>query len=438
MEMRIRKLIVTFLLVLCLLTIPGTQVFGSPSADHTKLYPVCSDGLWTYIDRNGNEVWPYQWKYCGQFRGNGFALVCTPDNKYGIISYTGEYVVYPIIEADEGAELGYYGGKDTGVYWLYNGEKYAFFDVQSGFLSPYCFDASQDPWFDGACSNLLRITYDGQQYGYVNRQSGQLQIPCIFSQINTIGFHHGFAVETLEKTNKTVVVREDGTFLSLNDKLQPVEGELFEDGLLLVQDMTSGLYGYCDMDGNCPIYPLYDNATSFCNGYASVCVKGKWGHIDSNGNPCSSFVFDTPYQFVSSKAVAQYNGMPVLIKTDGSIDKYLPASYQYFDFLSQGVVLFTDGQYDGLIDSQGEVILPLSSMIFIDVYQANAPLFSNGLQPAMNRDGKWGYLDLSGAAVIPFVWDTAFPFVDGLACVTLKGKMSLIDISGATLWSEPD
>ena len=43
-------------------------------------------------------------------------------------------MIYPIPFADEAEELGYYGGKDTGVYWLDNGQNMGFFDVQSGFF----------------------------------------------------------------------------------------------------------------------------------------------------------------------------------------------------------------------------------------------------------------------------------------------------------------
>ena len=95
-------------------------LFTGANCEEASLYPARSNGLWGYMDRRGGWVLPCQWSYCGDFRGNGYALVCTKSGEYGIISSTGDYIIYPIPFADAAEELGYYGGKDTGVYWLDN------------------------------------------------------------------------------------------------------------------------------------------------------------------------------------------------------------------------------------------------------------------------------------------------------------------------------
>ena len=97
-------------------------LFTGASCEEASLYPARANGLWGYMDRRGEWVLPCQWSYCGDFRGNGYALVCTKSGEYGIISSTGDYIIYPIPFADAAEELGYYGGKDTGVYWLDNGQ----------------------------------------------------------------------------------------------------------------------------------------------------------------------------------------------------------------------------------------------------------------------------------------------------------------------------
>lgn len=325
---------ISFLFILLPLLFAKAE--GEGHSSPLPLYPVCNDGLWGYADEHGALILPYQWSYCGDFRGNGYALVCTESGEYGIISSTGRYVVYPIPFADAAEELGYYGGKDTGVYWLDDGQSMGFFDVQSGYFSGYRYDLAQDPWFDAECSRLLRITYDGETYGYVDRQNGVLQIPCIFEQINTTGFHNGFAFEYLASSKEMVIVREDGTFLSIPDNLS-VEGTSFENDLLLVQDKETGLYGYCDSEGNCAIAPQFEDADSFGNGYAPVSQNGKWGHIDSNGNVCSPAVFDSPYSFESERAIAMKNGSPVLIDTSGTPLKSLDSELTYYSFCRKGL-----------------------------------------------------------------------------------------------------
>lgn len=405
------------------------------SLTHRMLYPVCSNGLWGYIDQKGELILPYQWSYCGDFRGNGYALVCTKSGKYGIISLNGDYMLYPIPFADAAEELGYYGGKDTGVYWLDNGQNMGFFDVQSGYFSGYCYDLTQDPWFDSECSHLLRITCDGETYGYVNRQNGVQQIPCIFEQINTIGFHNGFAVENLTSSEEMVIVREDGTFLSIPDYIS-VEGTSFENHLLLVQDKETKLYGYCDSEGCCAIPPQFEDADAFQNGYAPVNQGGKWSHIDSNGNICSPAVFDFPYCFESDRAIAMKNGSPVLIDTSGIPLKILDSELAYYDFLPEGIALFSSNFYTGLIDTEGHELLPLSERMYIDPYPADGLFFPEGKHPVRNDEGKWGYIDPSGQIVIECKWDQVFPFSNGLARVYLDDKMALIDHFGMVVWEE--
>jgi hypothetical protein len=46
------------------------------------------------------------------------------------------------------------------------------------------------------------------------------------------------------------------------------------------------------------------------------------------------------------------------------------------------------------------------------------------------KDGKWGFEDSSGRLVIPYRFDLAMPFVDGLACVTEGGLKGYIDEAG--------
>lgn len=81
-------------------------------------------------------------------------------------------------------------------------------------------------------------------------------------------------------------------------------GLYFQDGLMAVRDMQSGLMGYMDQEGNLAIPCQYGNVSDFSNGYASVLTDaemvyytedagtismfygrgGTWGIIDINGN----------------------------------------------------------------------------------------------------------------------------------------------------------
>ncbi|MDD1428759.1 WG repeat-containing protein [Dolichospermum sp. ST_sed9] len=55
--------------------------------------------------------------------------------------------------------------------------------------------------------------------------------------------------------------------------------------------------------------------------------------------------------------------------------------------------------------------------------------FSEGLA-AVNKVGKWGYINTSGKVVIPYQFDDVDSFQEGLANVKINGKEHLIDKTG--------
>ena len=101
MYTRTWKCISIVLLIILIITVVPLDA----KAVQSELYPVCKNNLWTYIDEKGQEIWPYQWTYCGFFRGSGYALVCSIDGKYSIITCSGDCILASIYFADEGAEL---------------------------------------------------------------------------------------------------------------------------------------------------------------------------------------------------------------------------------------------------------------------------------------------------------------------------------------------
>lgn len=81
----------------------------------------------------------------------------------------------------------------------------------------------------------------------------------------------------------------------------------------------------------------------------------------------------------------------------------------------------------------------LSYEVIIDPQYEDADSFSQDLA-AVKKDGKWGYIDMEGNTVIPFQFDYAFSFSEGLAVVGTLGEHPTYD--GATapvyFWSVLD
>ena len=58
------------------------------------------------------------------------------------------------------------------------------------------------------------------------------------------------------------------------------------------------------------------------------------------------------------------------------------------------------------------------------------PAFSEGIAPVALPDGLVGYIDEKGSAALPFIYEYAYPFIDGYAVVKLNGKWGMIDHAG--------
>lgn len=92
-------------------------------------------------------------------------------------------------------------------------------------------------------------------------------------------------------------------------------------------------------------------------------------------------------------------------------------------FSESMAVVRKDGRY-GYIDVSGRLVIPVK-------YQ-DAGAFSAGLAPVCLY-GKYGYVDKSGEMVVPFKYSYAFPFSEGLAAVELNGKVAYIGPDGKTV-----
>lgn len=82
--------------------------------------------------------------------------------------------------------------------------------------------------------------------------------------------------------------------------------------------------------------------------------------------------------------------------------------------------------YFGFLTETGEEIAPF-------IYETAAP-FSEGLA-CVYLDGKYGYIDQSGETVLPFVYDYAAPFSEGLAYYVTGETYGFMDQSGETVFT---
>lgn len=233
----------------------------------------------------------------------------------------------------------------------------------------------------------------------------------------------------------------------------------FHDGRAFVKG-ENDKFGFIDTYGNVVIPFIYDDVRRFSNGVAWTMKDGKWGLIDVDGNtkiPHNNPDRDFWFSEFSNEMAVSCEGL------DSSIDKYGYISkegeqviHPVYDFafkFNEGyaVVYNSDSKNYSIINKHNNPILTLegTEYFFLSQYdegqiKENAKLcVSEGLlkvgklfsSPKIYYDfekefydaypeaavevEKFGYIDVQGNVVIPFMFEYAGTFNCGLAFVKL-------------------
>ena len=127
--------------------------------------------------------------------------------------------------------------------------------------------------------------------------------------------------------------------------------------------------------------------------------------------------------FVSAQDVIRfYQGGKVGYKNKLTGDIVVQPNYTAgSEMMPDHTALVLEGRKRGFINDKGEVIIPF-------IYD-DASVFFDGLARVM-KDGKHGYINLQNETVIPFIYDFADDFKNGMARVQKAGKFGWIDKTG--------
>ena len=382
------------LLILCLLTAAaGAEDAGTNDRLYAKQ---AEDGLWGYSDAVGKWVIPAQYHYAEDFRGNYARVTVLDEDEYGkdgIINRSGEFVLQPEYDIEDGYEEGFggFGSRDEGYYMINQDPEgnWGFFDIPSGFFSGLKYEYVLDTY--GVCDFIpVSEIQDGTEYmGFADRTTGELVLPYQYwadTENGISAFHEG--VEVLapvigqdEETGdavpgKFMLVKADGGIILLPDGISAVEGSRMSEGLIAVKDDSTGLYGYADISGNVVIAPAYIYAGGFTDGQARVkLTEDSYARIDWEGKIVlreedEQFTVVMAENAGAGKPKYAYRGENGLF---GYIDEkghvVMPPQFAYandFEGHFASVKVFSEVAYtrDGLIDTDGQwVVYPDSSVL---------------------------------------------------------------------------
>ncbi len=130
----------------------------------------------------------------------------------------------------------------------------------------------------------------------------------------------------------------------------------------------------------------YEMVYPFSNGLAPVVQNGKWGLLDEE------------------------------------LSLAVPCRWDYIGSLSENRRLVKQGDLYGFLDSAHKTVIAPAYPL--------AGNFAEGLCAVQNSEGKWGYIDASGAVAIPLIYDEAADFSCGFALVKQDGYYFYINKSG--------
>ncbi|MFA7336242.1 MAG: WG repeat-containing protein [Candidatus Obscuribacterales bacterium] len=198
----------------------------------------------------------------------------------------------------------------------------------------------------------------------------------------------------------------------------------FSQGLAAVRPKDSLYWQFVDRNGTTKIKGPYRSVSSFAQNRAAVCINDKWGLIDSSGKVILAPVHDKeirPFHEGLAAVVVPKDNRIDYLNTDGKIQFSLARPFpEPINFRSweRGESKFVENSADA-----NHFGLPVD--LNCDV--------SEGLV-VIEKNGKFGYADVSGRTIVAPRFDYCWPFVEGRARVfqrvAVKGHFGFIDRTG--------
>jgi KWG Leptospira. len=225
---------------------------------------------------------------------------------------------------------------------------------------------------------FVRNNYDEFRAGYIDK-TGKIAVP--------LDYYGRFGKETFVHYNH------------------------FCEGLAPLID-GRGRFGYVNKIGETVIPFEYDFTYTFSGGLAAVKKDGKWGFVDRSGNVAIPLKYDSvgPGIFHEGRiAVKQSGGWGYIDKTGAELTPFIFETANSSDHdEAHAEVNLASHQTDS--DETGS--------------------FREGLA-VVKKDGKYGYIDKTGAVVLPVIYDRATSFSEGHAAVKKDGAWTVLSIADA-------
>lgn len=224
----------------------------------------------------------------------------------------------------------------------------------------------------------------------------------------------------VEVDNKYGIVDDSGK--SITEIIYDYIGFEFECQENLIPVRMNSKYGYIDTTGKTIIPFIYNSFQPFRDGLSAVKKDGKWGFINPIGETVIPFIYDDVKSFSEGFSQVKFNGKWGCIDLSGN--EVIKPVYEDMDvFFSYG---YKEVMRDGKLGFINEDWIETVPAIYDKVGAHNK------LYASVNRDGKWGRVELStGKELVTPIYEELGTYTyennRSVAKVRLNGKYGYID-----------
>lgn len=148
---------------------------------------------------------------------------------------------------------------------------------------------------------------------------------------------------------------------------------IYSQSLIPFRDGTR--WGYCNPEGKIILPCIYTKAFPFKNNEAIVVLNDKYGLISPQGKWLLPAAYDSLGYF-EPLAIFKKEGKYGLLDKKGT--QLQPATSDRVEHLKSGFYLLTRGPYSGLVNSKGELVLPVAYRNVFDFREGRALVWKEG------------------------------------------------------------
>lgn len=357
-------------------------------------------------------IFPAEYDYISS-ANRGYRI--TKDEKVGYADSNGKIIIpckYRATEIEDG-----YDGEPI---LAREGDKLCLLDAKTGELVA---TSSITPQYFSGFRNGMAIVTENGKAGFIDN-TGKLVVPCIYEQL------YSFDIETFK--GELTAAKKDGRWGFIDKKGKVVIPFEYEDQVYISVGHTicddkrrvkkNGKWGIINMNGQMEIPCKYDSIGSFNYGLAPAKIGYKYVYINMQGKIVLAGDYDKAEAFENGVAKVTKRDSTYMINIKG--EKVNVNQIEFHDGLCV-VAKFVKEEariYYGYADEELELVIPYD---FDEAYD-----FENGMA-LVKLGGKWGYIDTNGNWVIYREFDEKFRFsAEGVAKVLQNGKWGLLTKEG--------